>query len=66
MSYNQHKWFEFIEEARVALLQGNSLEYKRTIQLLVEPSFHKWHYLPGEWTDLQKLADMVLELNQKL
>ncbi|MFL5747258.1 MAG: hypothetical protein ACJ751_21465 [Niastella sp.] len=167
MSHHQQKWFGFMEGARAALLQGNSLEYKPTIQLVVEPSFdnhtflqlqvneesvswhrktwrklddrpkfadpienlkyigrtitptieqgrgevsrevllpiiafinamtikphfdqpgividgtfyaltigtasahttYKWHYSPGEWADLQKLANMVLELNQKL
>lgn len=163
----QQKWFEFMEGAQVALLQGNPLKYEPTIRFVIEPSFenhiflqlqineknvswlrktwhkrddrpkfadpienlkyigrtitptiqqesgvvdrdvlqpiitfidamtikphldlpgividgisytltigtantystYKWHYLPREWADLQKLADMLLELNQKL
>ncbi len=27
---------------------------------------YKWHHLPDGWTDLQKLADMLEELNLKL
>jgi hypothetical protein len=40
--------------------------YTLTIGTASTHSTYKWHYLPDEWSYLQKLADMVLELNQKL
>lgn len=26
----------------------------------------KWHHLPDEWKDIQKLANMLTELNNRL
>ncbi|WP_462221839.1 hypothetical protein [Ferruginibacter sp.] len=40
--------------------------YTLTISVESVETKYKWHYLPDEWTDLQKLADMLDELNNQL
>jgi len=46
------------------ILDGNT--YTLTISVESIESKYKWHYLPDEWTDLQKSADMLEELNNRL
>ena len=40
--------------------------YILTIGVESVQTTYKWHYLPDEWKDLQKLANMLEELNRKL
>jgi len=40
--------------------------YTLTISVESVETKYKWHYLPDGWTDLQKLANMLEELNNKL
>jgi hypothetical protein len=40
--------------------------YTLTIAVDKTETKYKWHYLPNDWTDLQELANMLDELNQKL
>jgi len=37
--------------------------YALTIGTATTHATYKWHYLPEEWSDLQKLADMILEID---
>lgn len=46
------------------ILDGNF--YTLTISVESVEAKYKWHYLPDEWIDLQKLADMLEELNNQL
>lgn len=46
------------------ILDGNS--YTLTISVDSVQVKYRWHYLPAEWTDLQKLANMLEELNNQL
>ena len=40
--------------------------YELTIGVENIATTYKWHYLPQDWTDLQKLADMLDNLNRNL
>ena len=53
-----------LEKLGGIILDGNS--YTLTISVESVEAKYKWHYLPEEWTDLQKLADMLEELNSQL
>jgi len=46
------------------ILDGNS--YTLTISVESVETKYKWHHLPDEWAYLQKLADMLEELNNQL
>lgn len=53
-----------LEKLGGIILDGNY--YTLTISVESVEAKYKWHYLPNEWTDLQRLADMLEELNNQL
>lgn len=44
----------------------DGISYTLNIGVESTQTTFKWHYLPNEWTDLQKLTAMLEELNKKL
>ena len=53
-----------LEKWERIILDGN--HYTLIISVESLESKYKWHHLPDEWLDLQKLANMLEEFNTKL